>query len=150
MYRTGLYILRLIYSYVCVLSLFEKNMSTNRDARAAVWTEANEFALLRRLHDYAIEYNCRRVDIKVWEKWAREFQDDFGLPVTVPQLMSKRDRFKRYYECYNTLLTDTGLGWNAQEQKVECSDERWAVFLKVYATVCNYTSSLQRSNLNIV
>ena len=110
-------------------------MSTNRDsnARQIEWSEANEAALLRRLYDYAADYGGRKVENKVWEKWAREFQADRKRPVTVAQLTSKRDRFKLYYACYHALLTDTGLGWNPETKNVECSSERWAAFVQVLA-----------------
>ncbi|XP_052176592.1 uncharacterized protein LOC127790902 [Diospyros lotus] len=49
----------------------------------------------------------------------------------VPHITSKMDTWKRFYNCLQTLMNNTGFGWNDRLKMIECdSEEVWAEFEK--------------------
>ena len=57
----------------------------------------------------------------------------------MPYITSKMDTWKRFFNCLQTVINNTGFGWNDKLKMIECdSEEVWAEFEKVMINLLNF------------
>ena len=95
------------------------------------WTPRTELLLLTHLYDYAIGKNGGKPGTTEFEEWAAELSSEFGHQVSLDQLRSKRDTFRKLFDKFKTFRDNTGLGWNPVTKTGTCSDEFWDEYVRV-------------------
>ena len=120
---------------MCVMSKLDGKKKESRSTKM----------LLTRLYDYAIGKNGRKPGITEFEEWAADLSFEFGHPVSIDQLRSKWDRFRKLFDKFKTFKDNTGLGWNPVTKTGTCSDEFWDEYVRVciqqFVVGCLFTNT---------
>ena len=59
------------------------------------------------------------------------------------KLQSKHDRMKKVYKVWEALLAPSGVGWDAVNKVVECSNDTWLSYVAVIMLSLHYLPVLK-------
>ncbi|PWA46266.1 myb/SANT-like domain-containing protein [Artemisia annua] len=103
---------------------------TDKKAKKDKWSEEETLALCEFLNKYVTEHgrNVQFKWVEIQPKFATLFKRTF---VSEKALKNKFDGMKREYNLWTSLKNgETGLGWDANANKLDCSDEWWDMKIK--------------------
>ncbi|GMN44833.1 hypothetical protein TIFTF001_014035 [Ficus carica] len=96
-----------------------------------VWNPVKERRLLEKLDDFYSSNPGRQPAMQIYDLWANEFNTEFGgVPAHSSTLYQKKERMRKIYKGWKVLKVQTGLGYDAESDRVVCSDEAWQSFIK--------------------
>ncbi|GJV97413.1 Myb/SANT-like domain-containing protein [Tanacetum coccineum] len=103
---------------------------SDKKAKKDKWSEEQTLALCDFLNKYINEHgrNARFIWVELQPKFATLYNRTFA---SEKALKNKFDGMKRDYNLWKSLKNgETGLGWNASAQKLDCADEWWKMKIK--------------------
>ncbi|GMN58799.1 hypothetical protein TIFTF001_027887 [Ficus carica] len=106
-------------------------MPRKSSGETLVWNPVKERRLLEKLDDFYSSNPGRQPAMQIYDLWANEFNTEFGgVPAHSSTLYPKKERMRKIYKGWKVLKVQTGLGYDAESDRVVCSDETWQGFIK--------------------
>nr|GEV48663.1 hypothetical protein [Tanacetum cinerariifolium] len=112
---------------------------SDKKAKKDKWSAEQTLALCDFLNKYINEHgrNARFIWVELQPKFATLYNRTFA---SEKALKNKFDGMKRDYNLWKSLKNgETGLGWNASVQKLDCADEWWKMKIKQPSLELQYT-----------
>ncbi len=103
----------------------------SRTSSPAHWSDAANVEFLELLVAFCGQQAGLKPPSSTYAHWAAILYAHHGFPYTVKQLRTRYQRFRKVYRLFLGIKSDSGLGWDEEQQKVTCADWKWKDYCKV-------------------